>query len=41
MFQKIREAGRIPFNEGGTSLRITAHVSASMEYLKKFGNDVT
>lgn len=39
MFQKIREAGRIPFNEGELLSRITAHVSASMEYLKKFGND--
>jgi len=39
MFKKIREAGRIPFNEGELLSRITAHVSASMEYLKKFGND--
>lgn len=36
-FRKVREAGRIPYTEGETLSRITAHVAASLEYLQKFG----
>jgi hypothetical protein len=36
-FRKVREVGRIPYTEGETMARITAHVAASMEYIQKFG----
>lgn len=37
LFNKVREVGRIPYNEGETLARITAHISSSLEYLKKYG----
>ena len=36
-FRKVREVGRIPYTEGETLSRITAHVAASLEYIQKFG----
>ena len=33
--RKIRELGRTPYNEGELAARITAHTTASVEYLKK------
>ena len=33
--RKVRELGRIPYNEGELAARITAHTTASIEYLKK------
>ena len=37
VFKKIRQVGRIPYTEGELLSRITAHISASLEYLKKNG----
>lgn len=37
MFQRVRELGRLPYNEGELLARSTAHMAASLEYLKKFG----
>lgn len=38
-FDKVRKIGRIPYTEGETMSRITAHVAASLEYIKKNGPD--
>lgn len=37
LFKKIREKGRLPYTEGELISRITAHISASKEYLAKYG----
>ena len=37
MFRKTREKLRIAYTEGELMARITAHLAASMEYIKKFG----
>lgn len=34
---KARRLGRMPYTEGELMARITAHLAASMEYIKKFG----
>lgn len=39
LFNKVREKGRFFYNEGETLARITAHISSSLEYLKKYGAD--
>jgi len=39
-FRKLREVGRIGFTEGELLSRITAHIAASMDYIKKFGTGV-
>lgn len=38
--RKVREFGRLGFTEGELISRITAHIAASMEYIKKFGTGV-
>lgn len=39
MFNKVRQVGRLPYTEGELMARTTAHIAASLEYLKKFGKD--
>lgn len=39
-FQKFREKGRVFYNEGERLSRLTAHVTASLEYIRKFGPEV-